>query len=147
MKCIDDILAKTLNKTVSDLAPLEANVIQKYISGDVTRSEMKALEAIYTLRATKENNMVKISRYANVTAGTMTTCINKLITKGLVKRLNTDDKRMTMVDLTPAGKQTYLEYVCLNQKILEVICEDLTNSEKLILNKLLEKILYIYENI
>ena len=46
MKCIDDILAKTLNKTVSDLAPLEANVIQKYISGDVTRSEMKALEAI-----------------------------------------------------------------------------------------------------
>ena len=91
--------------------------------------------------------MVKISRYAHVTAGTMTTCINKLITKGLVKRLNTDDKRMTMVDLTPAGKQTYLEYVCLNQKILEVICEDLTNSEKLILNKLLEKILYIYENI
>ena len=83
-----------------------------------------------------------MTSFLDLTSGTMTYLVNKLIKKGYVVRCQSDeDKRIFFVDLTEEGKQFYddmsvkhLEYV--DQMISRV----LTNEERNTLGQLLTKL-------
>src|SRR6266850_304245 len=75
-----------------------------------------------------------------LTPGSISVAVDRLEKKGLVKRKNTDDRRVRQVELTAKGrtliKKTFREHVAAMEEVAAV----LSKRERLILLRLLKKL-------
>lgn len=102
------------------------------------RSEFFVLEVLLHKGDLPVNN---IGRRVMLTSGSMTTAIDRLETKGLVRRRACpEDRRVTYVSLTKTGAALIRRIFDAHAKRLETLFEPLTETERSTLATLLKKI-------
>jgi MarR family transcriptional regulator, 2-MHQ and catechol-resistance regulon repressor len=75
-----------------------------------------------------------------LTPGSISVAIDRLETKELVKRQNTDDRRVRLVDLTPKGRSLITKTFRAHATAMEEAAVVLTKEERLMLLRLLKKL-------
>jgi DNA-binding MarR family transcriptional regulator len=112
---------KHLYKKLDDLTPIEINTILTI-----------ALEL---------KSMSKIANTLGVRFGTPTVTIDRLISKGYVERVRTEeDRRQVFVKLSPKGIKVYFNIVELKNNVTEQIFSILDETERKSLINILYKI-------
>ena len=82
-------------KIEEELSGLEENDKKKI---NLTLSEVHTLEVISDAR---DKSITGLSQELKITPGTFSVCVDKLIKKGYIKRINDDlDKRKVLIDIT-----------------------------------------------
>jgi len=75
-----------------------------------------------------------------LTPGSISVAVDRLEKKGLVKRKNTDDRRVRLVELTPKGRAVITKTFREHAAAMEVAAVVLSKEERLMLMRLLKKL-------
>ena len=75
-----------------------------------------------------------------LTPGSISVAVDRLEKKALVKRKNTDDRRVRLVELTPKGRALITKIFRQNVAAMEQAAGVLSKEERLILLRLLKKL-------
>ncbi|MEI8199393.1 MAG: MarR family transcriptional regulator [Eubacteriales bacterium] len=93
------------------------------------------------LEKTEKEAVQKLGDIALITSGTITFVINKLIKKGLVKKLqNPDDKRIFWISITDLGRKKFEDLFKSHMEYLETVLSSLSTQEK---SEFIEKIRWL----
>jgi MarR family transcriptional regulator, 2-MHQ and catechol-resistance regulon repressor len=75
-----------------------------------------------------------------LTPGSISVAVDRLEKKGLVKRKNTDDRRVRLVELTPSGRALIGKTFQMHAAAMEETAAVLSKEERLMLLRLLKKL-------
>ena len=75
-----------------------------------------------------------------LTPGSISVAVDRLEKKGLVKRKNTDDRRVRLVELTPKGRALITKIFREHAAVMEEAASVLSKEERLTLLRLLKKL-------
>src|SRR5258708_36553014 len=75
-----------------------------------------------------------------LTPGSISVAVDRLVKKGLVKRKNTDDRRVRLVELTPKGRAVITKTFREHAAAMEEAAGILSKEERLMLMRLLKKL-------
>nr|WP_242693943.1 MarR family transcriptional regulator [Proteiniclasticum aestuarii] len=110
---------------------------------DLTITEMHTIHAVGDERP---RTMTEISRDLNVTMGTLTTGVDKLIKKGyLVRKRTEEDKRVVLVELTDKGLGAKKMHDAFHQDMITSVIDTLNPEEESILIQALEKLIGFFD--
>ena len=102
MEQLDEVLEKMMIQGFEKILANEESLLKTL--GTLGVKEYNTLDTIWTLTKTKSNTANNIAKALNITAGTLTTNLQRLTDKGYVyKERDTMDKRVVYVYLTPTG--------------------------------------------
>lgn len=136
---INTALNDVLVKLFRNINTIEEQAIRTDEYKDVTINDMHVIEAI---GIDEQKNMTTVAKTLRVTTGTLTISINSLVKKGYVARVRSEeDRRVVLISLTPKGKEAFLHHRRFHEQMIESIVEDLSEEEKLVLEKALRRIL------
>ena len=132
------VLNELLVDLFNNILRIEERALQDIEGHDLSVTEMHTLEAIGT---EGERSMSEAAKKLNITMGTLTTAIAKLMAKGYVERRRTDeDKRVVLVKLTEKGKLANKVHERFHEEMIKATLEQLSSDEEEILRKSLEKL-------
>jgi DNA-binding MarR family transcriptional regulator len=132
------ILNELLVETFNDILQIEQNALKEGVLNDLSITEIHTIEAI---RMYGSRTMSEVAQDLNITVGTLTTAINKLVKKEYVERKRgQEDRRSVMIGLTRKGKIAYRIHQRFHQEMVEATINGLTKEEEGILIKSLEKL-------
>ena len=98
-----DVLNTLLVDLFNDILKIEASVLKEGEFNDLSVTEMHIIEAIGLDR---EMTMTEVARDLEITVGTLTTAINRLIKKEYVERRRIEeDRRVVLIKLTEKGDE------------------------------------------
>ncbi|MCG9696606.1 MarR family transcriptional regulator [Shewanella sp. Isolate11] len=98
------------------------------------------IHAVEILGANGGMRMKQLAEKMGITTGTLTVQVDRMEQAGLVERQAHDqDKRVTLVCLTPAGWNIYYEHDRLHQTLTDQITAKFSDNERQILVTLFEK--------
>lgn len=141
MEQLDEVLEKMMLQGFEKILANEESLLKTL--GTLGVKEYNTLDIIWTLTKTKSNTANNIAKALNITAGTLTTNLQRLTDKGYVyKERDTMDKRVVYVFLTPAGVGLRRSRETAHKKLLRQALLRLSDSEKVALCSLLNKIEY-----
>ena len=141
MEQLDEVLEKMMLQGFEKILANEEILLKTL--GTLGVKEYNTLDTIWTLTKTKSNTANNIAKALNITAGTLTTNLQRLTDKGYVyKERDTMDKRVVYVYLTPAGVGLRRSRETAHKKLLRQALLRLSDSEKVALCSLLNKIEY-----
>lgn len=134
-----EILSSTFDNMVSMFSVKEERELRKNLPSDITINEVKILYAI--LSAKSRSTPTVVSKKLNVTKGTLTTNIDKLVNKGYVVRMiSGSDARVTYLILTKEGKDAVSIYKDFHDSLIDSVDKKLDAYEKSLLLIALSKI-------
>ncbi len=111
----------------------------------LTMNEVHVLEAVQKSEVT---TMKEVSQRLSVTQGTLTTSINKLVSKGYVKKYKiVDDKRKTLLGLTMEGQAIMEIHNEFHRNMIEKVTEDYKLEEQIVLLESLNKLRKFFNNL
>ena len=88
-----------------------------------------------------KKTITNIASELNITMASVTVAVNKLVTKGfLEKEKSSVDGRITYISLTKAGEKVVKVHDYFHKQMVNSISDDLSNHEKLVLVKSIEKL-------
>lgn len=132
------VLNELLVDLFNNILRIEERALQDIEGHDLSVTEMHTLEAIGT---EGERSMSEAAKKLNITVGTLTTAIAKLMAKGYVERRRTEeDKRVVLVKLTEKGKLANKVHERFHEEMIKATLEQLSSDEEEILKKSLEKL-------
>ena len=141
MEQLDEVLEKMMLQGFEKILANEESLLKTL--GTLGVKEYNTLDTIWTLTKTKSNTANNIAKALNITAATLTTNLQRLTDKGYVyKERDTMDKRVVYVYLTPAGVGLRRSRETAHKKLLRQALLRLSDSEKVALCSLLNKIEY-----
>lgn len=141
MEQLDEVLEKMMLQGFEKIFANEENLLKSL--GPLGVKEYNTLDTIWALTKTKSNTANNIAKALNITAGTLTTNLQRLTDKGYVyKERDTMDKRVVYVYLTPTGIGLRRSRESAHKKLLRQALLRLSDSEKVALCSLLNKIEY-----
>ncbi len=141
MEQLDEVLEKMMLQGFEKILANEESLLKTL--GTLGVKEYNTLDTIWTLTKTKSNTANNIAKALNITAGTLTTNLQRLTDKGYVyKERDTMDKRVVYVFLTPTGVGLRRSRETAHKKLLRQALLRLSDSEKVALCSLLNKIEY-----
>lgn len=141
MEQLDEVLEKMMLQGFEKILANEESLLKNL--GTLGVKEYNTLDTIWTLTKTKSNTANNIAKALNITAGTLTTNLQRLTDKGYVyKERDTMDKRVVYVFLTPTGVGLRRSRETAHKKLLRQALLRLSDSEKVALCSLLNKIEY-----
>lgn len=141
MEQLDEVLEKMMLQGFEKIFANEENLLKSL--GTLGVKEYNTLDTIWALTKTKSNTANNIAKALNITAGTLTTNLQRLTDKGYVyKERDTMDKRVVYVYLTPTGIGLRRSRESAHKKLLRQALLRLSDSEKVALCSLLNKIEY-----
>ena len=89
----------------------------------------------------------EIGRRIRLTSGSITTAVDRLETRGLVKRrADPDDRRASVVELTPKGRALITEVFRAHKAAMDLAADALSPKERTTLIQLLKKLGLSAEN-
>lgn len=101
-------------------------------------TEVHTLEAI---RSLEEPTMTNVAKKLRVTTSTLTTTINRLVSKKYVVRYFDEfDRRKVLLKLTDSGKEILLLHDKFHNEMIEALLEDMQISDDDVLIQSLENI-------
>lgn len=139
---------KTLNKLITsifyDLTDIEKKIFSQSQFNDLSVTEIRTIQAIGVNEAKK---MSEIAMALKITVGTLTISINRLVKKGYVRRVKTEeDRRIVIVDLTEKGKLVYKTHEKFHYEIIENIVSTLNQNEQKMLIQSLENVFDFFKS-
>jgi MarR family 2-MHQ and catechol resistance regulon transcriptional repressor len=117
-----------------------AAVAEKSLNSSVTglgQSDFRVLEVLLHKGPLPVNT---IGPKVWLTPGSISVAIDRLEQKGLVKRKNTEDRRVRRVELTAKGRTLITKAFREHATTMEEVAAVLSNDERLILMRLLKKL-------
>lgn len=129
---------RMLVEVYDDVNHIEEYSIKKGTFSDLSITEIHTIEAI-GLYSSK--TMSEISAVLEITMGTLTTAVDKLIRKGYLERSRSDsDRRIVNVNLTNRGKLAYRIHEKFHLDMVKAIMLDFTPQEEEVLLIALSKL-------
>ena len=122
-KAINDSLVRIYG----DIMWIEENELRKSKFNDLTMREMHAIHAIsmYDHKSTSE-----VAKELHLTPGTLTSMADRLVRKGYVIRLRSeDDRRVIRLGLTKKGRVVYRAHEAFHNMIVKSFLKDLDATE------------------
>lgn len=132
------VLNGLLVELFNDILKIEQNTLQEGHFSDLSVTEIHTIEAIGMY---DEKSMSEVAEKLNITVGTLTTAISKLIKKGYVERKRQEkDKRVVLIGLTKKGKLAFRIHEKFHNDMIRATINGLTDQEEKILTTSLEKL-------
>lgn len=129
---------KMLVEIYDDVNHIEEYSIKQGAFSDLSITEIHTVEAV-GLYGSK--TMSEISAELEITMGTLTTAVDKLIRKGYLERNRSDsDRRIVNVSLTQRGKLAYRIHEKFHMDMVKAVMSDFTPEEEEILLNALRKL-------
>ncbi|EKW99701.1 MarR family winged helix-turn-helix transcriptional regulator [Ligilactobacillus saerimneri] len=122
-KAINDSLVRIYG----DIMWIEENELRKSKFNDLTMREMHAIHAIsmYDHKSTSE-----VAKELHLTPGTLTSMADRLVRKGYVIRLRSeDDRRGIRLGLTKKGRVVYRAHEAFHNMMVKSFLKDLDATE------------------
>lgn len=138
MKEENRIINELLVKLFNDILEIEEAALRNGPLVDISITELHTIEAIgmYT-----EKTMSDVAQTLEITVGTLTTAINKLIKKEyVVRRRIPEDRRVVLISLTKKGKLAYRLHEKFHKEMINETVFQLNDEEKKILITALGKV-------
>ena len=125
-------ILNTLNDFMVDLfykiVDLEEKVCSQGEFSDLSITEIHTIEAI-GIDSLKKMSEIAVS--LDITVGTLTTAINKLVKKNYVQRIKIiEDRRVVQIELTDKGRQAYAIHQKFHYDIIETMAMGLNEEEE-----------------
>ena len=124
LKTVNDYLVSVFN----DILTIEESELKKSQFKDLSITEMHTIEAsgMYKKKTTSE-----VAKELSITVGTLTTAINKLVKKGYVERIRSeDDRRVVKLGLTKKGKLLYRVHQHFHREMVKNILDSMATEEQ-----------------
>lgn len=132
------MLNEVLVKLFRNINMIEERSICSGEYRDLTANDMHVIEAVDLEEA---KNMTSVAKSLGVTTGTLTIAVNSLVKKGYVDRARSEeDRRVVLISLSEKGRKAYLHHQQFHEQMIEAIVEELTQEEKVVLEKALVKL-------
>lgn len=131
----EDVLNSLLVDLFNDILKIEGSVLKAGEFSDLSVTEMHIIEAI---GCDREMTMTEVARDLEITVGTLTTAINRLIKKEYVERRRIEeDRRVVMIELTEKGTLAYKVHEKFHEEMIEHVLEELgINEEEVLISSL-----------
>ncbi len=129
---------KTLVEVYDDIIRIEEYSIRQGAFSDLSITEIHTIEAVGMYGS---KTMSEIALELEITMGTLTTAVDKLIRKGYVERnRSASDRRIVNVSLTKRGKLAYRIHEKFHIDMVKAIMSDFTPKEEEVLLIALNKL-------
>lgn len=133
-KLINELLVQLFN----DVLQIEEQCLKSGLLSDISITEVHTIEAIGMY---SERTMSEVAQKLKITVSTLTTAINKLITKGYVERKRIEeDRRVVLVKLTKKGKLAFRLHQRFHGEMINNAIEGFSLDEEEILISSLNKL-------
>lgn len=139
MEDLDGLLEEILANSYRQIISNEEKILKSL--GDLGMKEFYTLDVIANTTKNKTNTSNNIAKVLGITAGTLTTNLDRLTEKGYVyKDKNSSDKRVVMVYLTPSGTALRKKRENAHRKLISTAISRLSDTEKVALVSALNKL-------
>lgn len=144
-----DHFAEELNdlivETFQSINRMEEQTIRRFTKINISISELHLLEAVSKGEAPGKT-ISDLAQEQNITLPSVTVAINKLVRKGYVKKVKSEsDGRRVYVQLTRQGEKVNSGHQYFHKNLARNVGADLTEEEKQILIRGIEKINRYFE--
>ena len=140
----EDVLNSLLVDLFNDILKIEGSVLKAGEFSDLSVTEMHIIEAI---GCDREMTMTEVARDLEITVGTLTTAINRLIKKEYVERRRIEeDRRVVVVYLTESGKKVFDEHTLFHKEMIDEVAKNFEDYELKVLTKALSKVSEFFED-
>lgn len=137
---INDILVHLFN----EIWELEEKAIISEEFKDITNNDMHIIEAIGLGAG---DTMSSIAKRLNVTAGTLTTSMNRLVRQNYaIRQRSTEDRRVVMITLTEKGERAYRHHAKFHEQMTDAVIQSLESEELPVLLKTLNGLAKFFRN-
>lgn len=114
---------------------------------DLTMSDWHVLTSLHWAGEPYRRKAGELARHAELTSGAMTSRLDALETKGLVRRLaDPVDRRSVLVELTDEGREKHEQGLGIQGAKEALLADSLTEREKEQLNSLLRRVMLTLED-
>lgn len=135
----NNILVKLFNQILFS----EEQTLRQKIGNDLSMKDIHIIEAIDVCK--NQFTAGSVAKQLNITLGTLTIAINRLVTKGYVVRKRvSDDKRKVQLSLTEKGIEVNKIHQNFHRQMADNVLKDLNKTEQDILIHTLNKISEIF---
>jgi DNA-binding MarR family transcriptional regulator len=139
-KVANELLVKIFN----DILEIEEVALRNGEFSDLSVREMHVIDAI---GSKDQRTMTEVAKDLNITVGTLTTAVNKLITKGYVERKRIEeDRRVVMVTITENGVKAKEVHSEFHREMVNAAMADQNEDELEILLASLDKLNKYFKN-
>ena len=138
---INSLLVEIFNKILK----FETISIRKLTKNKLTVAEVHTLEAI---GFDKVRTMTVVAKKLGITVSTLTTCINRLVQRGLVERTRIEeDRRIVCLKLTETGKHIVFIHKHFHTNLIKAAIKGINDSQIDVLIKCLDNIVKNFGNV
>lgn len=139
-KVADELLVKIFN----NILEIEESALRNGVFSDLSVREIHIIDVV----GNKDQRMMtEVAKDLNITVGTLTTAINKLIKKGYVERNRIEeDRRVVMVKITEKGAQAKRAHEEFHREMVNSMMIDQSEEEMEILLVSLGKLNEYFKN-
>ncbi|MDY4065539.1 MAG: MarR family transcriptional regulator [Ligilactobacillus agilis] len=123
----DKAINDSLVRIYSGIMWIEENELRKSKFNDLTMREMHAIHAI---SMHDHKSASEVAKELHLTPGTLTAMVDRLVRKGYVKRLRSeDDRRVIRLGLTKKGRVIYRAHEAFHNMMVRSFLKDLDATE------------------
>lgn len=131
---INELLVEVYN----DIARIEEQALKHGNLNDLSITEMHTIEVIGMYGS---KTMSEIASQLDITTGTLTTTVDRLIKKNYLERKRSEsDRRMVHVNLTRKGRLAYRIHEKFHTDLIKQVVTEFTEQEEYILVNGLDKL-------
>lgn len=135
---LEQRIFKLLTEVMDLIGQTEEEVLNRGQFSNLSRSEMNTLKKI-GLYDTK--TMSETAELLNVTKGTLSVQVDRLVRKGyIVRKRRAEDRRVVEMRLTKKGKLAYRVHDRFNRLLLESILEPLDENQQEVMHDTLARV-------
>lgn len=139
----EEVLNILLVKLFNDILKIEETALKEGEFSDLSVTEIHIVEAIGLDR---EMTMSEVANELDITVGTLTTAINRLIKKGYVDRRRIEeDRRVVLIKLTERGEEAFKSHANFHDDMIKSVILELSDNEEKVLITSLKKITTFFE--
>lgn len=136
---LNELLVELFNRILK----IEEGALKAEGTEDLSMTEMHTIDAISDQGP---RTMSEVSRDLDVTLGTLTIGVDRLIRKGYAKkRRSEEDKRIVLVELTEKGQRAKAIHAAFHQDMIESVVAYLNPEEEQILIQSLSKLMVFFK--
>lgn len=131
----EEILNSLFVEVFNDILLIEQKTLRTGVLSDLSVTEIHTIEAIgYKTSRT----MSEVANDLNITVGTLTTAINKLIKKEYVSRKRIEsDRRVVLIELTRKGKLAHRLHERFHRQMVKETLDSMLEDEAMALGRAL----------
>lgn len=129
---------KLLVEVYNDISRIEEQALKKSRLNDLSTTEMHTIEVVGMYGS---KTMSEIASQLDITTGTLTPMVDKLIKKNYLERKRSEtDRRLVYVNLTRKGRLAYRIHQKFHTDMIKQVVTGFTAQEELVLVNGLDKL-------